>query len=765
MNIRNACIAALILLFSCGNAPISGNGLSTLGFYSPPGTIITVLEAGQKGYHEHFLLGIAYKKEKKYKEAIFHFANSCFKTHRDQKLRLFPQPVYQFVKGFHLKSDYYDDAVYELAHLFAMYNEHAYAVKFADLMSGSHSVLYRDSRLLKAKSLAAQLKYDESLAAMDKLIGEYDDPDSKALIRLRIGSVMEKKGNYAGAIDSFLAVLAVDAKVWQASTAVKYLLFELEKNPQKLTIEQNLLFAKALYFAKQYSKAVAVLTSIKPDVGGRTEAIAYLVRSLVRNNEAGAADLIIQQNANDPAPHTALLKTCADELWDMGKKNNALSVYQQVAKTGTEPHAREALQRTAQFFEEHKHPGYEQSLMDYAKKYSDDHAGHFLWLLGRAMIRAKNNDRALKYLVESAARFPNGSHSDECRFWIHKIYAQSGNPEKALKAARDIAVINPDSPYTWLLMKQLAEQGTEPDLDKNYRNALNVKNGDAALYYHALLLIKQQSLPKRTGRIGDLDSPEIGRYRELEKTIAGMKTSSGYGGVLKQIEKYFIIGHSAGITRELKLLPKTKETRTDKYIALAYFAKKYRYAYLEVFSCLELLKLFDLKENMALMPEDMVSMLFPKPFEDCVAQYGKLYSIEKNVIYAVMKAESLFKQTAVSSAGASGLMQLMPGTAKGIARGLKLDRYDLNDPCTSIQLGAKYIAGLYREFRGNFQYMVASYNAGAGNVEKWKDKLQNGDMDYFTEFTPFIETRYYILRTDKFLTQYNVIYSGPSHAQ
>src|SRR4030042_3133127 len=132
MNLRNAYIAALILMFACDDAPISGNGLSTLGFYSPPGTIITVLEAGQKGYHEHFLLGIAYKKEKKYKEAIFHFANSCFKTHRNKKLRLFPQPVYQFVNGFHLKSDYYDDAVYELAHLIAMYNEHAYAVKFAD---------------------------------------------------------------------------------------------------------------------------------------------------------------------------------------------------------------------------------------------------------------------------------------------------------------------------------------------------------------------------------------------------------------------------------------------------------------------------------------------------------------------------------------------------------------------------------------------------------------------------------------------------------
>jgi soluble lytic murein transglycosylase-like protein/predicted negative regulator of RcsB-dependent stress response len=765
MNIRKTSIAALVLLFSCNNAPISGNGLSTLGFYSPPETIITFLKDRQKGYHEHFLLGVAYKKENRYKEAIFHFANSCFKTRRDPKLRLFPQPVYLFVTGFHLKSVYYDDAVYELANLFAMYNEHAYAVKLADLVSESGTLLYRDSRLLMAKSLAAQQKYDESLTAMNKLLGQYDDPDSRALINLRIGSVMEKKGNYAGAIDSFLAVLAVDAKSWQAVSAAKYLVQNLEKNPRKLTVKQSLAFARALYFAKEYGGSISVLNSIQSETGVRREASALLIRSLVRNNEAKAADAIIRQNAGDASLHAVLLKTYADELWNAGKKINAVPAYQQVVKTGVEPHVREALQKTAQYLEERKITGYEQSLLDYAKKYSDDTAGHFLWLLGRNMIRAKNNGQALQYLEESIARFPKGSYSDECRFWLHKMHSQAGNKDKALKAALDIVVVNPDSPYAWLLLKQRAEQTAEPDLERDYRNALKEKNSGAALFHHALLLVKQRSLQKRTDRLGDLDSPDIERYRDLEKTIAGMKTSSVYGGVLKKIEKYFVIGHSAGITRELKTLPKTKQARTDKYIALAYYARKYRYAYLEVFSCLELLKLYDLKENMALMPEDMVSMLFPKPFEECVSRYGTLYAVEKNVIYAVMKAESLFKQTAVSSAGASGLMQLMPGTAKGIARGLKLERYDLNDPCTSIQLGTKYIAGLNREFKRNFQYMVASYNAGAGNVEKWKDKMQNEDMDYFTEFTPFIETRYYILRTDKFLTQYNVLYPGHNAGQ
>jgi len=143
---------------------------------------------------------------------------------------------------------------------------------------------------------------------------------------------------------------------------------------------------------------------------------------------------------------------------------------------------------------------------------------------------------------------------------------------------------------------------------------------------------------------------------------------------------------------------------------------------------------------------------------------AKRVNIPPELVLAVMDVESRFDRFAVSSAGAVGLMQLMPATARGLARQMKLQAYDLTDACASIRFGARYIAGLDREFGGNFQYVVAAYNAGSGNVKKWKDKLQ-GDMDYFTEFTPFIETRYYILRTDKFLTQYGLIYPRVKPAQ
>ncbi len=760
MKTRNALIIALMLLFSCSNPPISGNGLSTIGFYSPSQSVISLLEEKQKGCHEHFMLGIAYKKEKKYKNAMFHFANSCFKSHRDPKLRLFSHPVYQFIKAYHMKSDYYDDAVFELADLFFLYGEHGFVLKFIDLMPRSHSALYRDAMLLKSKSLAVQKKYDEALSVLKKLLTDFDDSESRSVILLRTGSLLEKKSDFIGALDRYTRVFEVNVKGWQAASAADILTALMEKSPRELKAREKLLFARALYHGKKYKESIALLRSLKPQPSNQAEVDTYLAKALTRDNATAAVQALIKERSGN----AALLMTHGDELWNMGNKNNAITVYQQVIKAGTEPYAQAALQRTARFLEENKRAGHEQYLTDYKNKYSDDHAGHFLWLMARNMIRAKNNDRAVQYLEESISKYPKGSHSDECRFWLHKIHSGSGSNDRALKSAMQIVAVNPDSPYTWLLIKQQASRYSEQDLGQQFSKAVQEKNSDAALYWHALLLAKQQSMKKRTARFGKLDTPDIDRYRDMEKTISAMKTSSGYGGSFKKLDAYFMVGYSAGINREMKLLPKTRESRKDKYIALAHYSRKYGYAFLEVFSCLELLKLLDLKENIALMPEETAAMLFPAPFNECISKYSSLYAVDKSIIYALIKAESLFKQNAVSSAGASGLMQLMPSTARGIARGLRLDRYDLADPCTSIQLGAKYIAGLLKQFKGNYQYAVAAYNAGAGNVNKWKDRYKNEDMDYFTEFTPFIETRYYILRTDKFLTQYTIIHGGKTPA-
>ncbi len=124
------------------------------------------------------------------------------------------------------------------------------------------------------------------------------------------------------------------------------------------------------------------------------------------------------------------------------------------------------------------------------------------------------------------------------------------------------------------------------------------------------------------------------------------------------------------------------------------------------------------------------------------------------MVHAIARQESLFDREAVSSAGARGLMQLMPGTAAETSRRLGVP-YELGrltrDPEYNVLLGSTYFARLLDQWGGNYPLAVASYNAGAGNVQRWI--RANGDprtsaismLDWIEEI-PFFETRNYVQR-------------------
>ena len=126
------------------------------------------------------------------------------------------------------------------------------------------------------------------------------------------------------------------------------------------------------------------------------------------------------------------------------------------------------------------------------------------------------------------------------------------------------------------------------------------------------------------------------------------------------------------------------------------------------------------------------------------------YRVDRALIYALMRQESQFNARAKSRAGARGLMQLMPSTASFISgdrRYRKSHRNKLFDPAINIELGQTYILHLAAqpEIADNLFYLVAAYNGGPGNLNKWRRRqAQDDDPLLFVETLPSRETRGFI---------------------
>lgn len=137
-----------------------------------------------------------------------------------------------------------------------------------------------------------------------------------------------------------------------------------------------------------------------------------------------------------------------------------------------------------------------------------------------------------------------------------------------------------------------------------------------------------------------------------------------------------------------------------------------------------------------------VNTRFKTKYVELIEKNAKTYSINISLVQAVIWTESKYKSDAKSGAGAIGLMQLMPETAKWCAEniGIEYDEAMLIYPDYNIKLGTYYLSYLFDKFKCE-RLAVIAYNAGEGNVAKWLASNENFDI-------PFKETRDYLSRVN-----------------
>ena len=160
----------------------------------------------------------------------------------------------------------------------------------------------------------------------------------------------------------------------------------------------------------------------------------------------------------------------------------------------------------------------------------------------------------------------------------------------------------------------------------------------------------------------------------------------------------------------------------------------------------------------------ILKIIYPIKYENFVENYSTKYEVDKNLIYAIIKAESNFNQQAVSNKEAKGLMQLMPQTAEDIAKKLDIEvtkeeiSKKLLEPEFNINLGTKYISNLLAKY-SNIELALTAYNAGSGNVDTWVENRTLMADGSNIENIPYKETNNYVRKILRDYEIYKKLYN------
>ncbi|MEW9670733.1 lytic transglycosylase domain-containing protein [Ammoniphilus sp. 3BR4] len=153
--------------------------------------------------------------------------------------------------------------------------------------------------------------------------------------------------------------------------------------------------------------------------------------------------------------------------------------------------------------------------------------------------------------------------------------------------------------------------------------------------------------------------------------------------------------------------------------------------------------------------------IYPIHYEELVDAATEKHDVDPYLVYAIIQIESNFKHQRISNKGATGLMQIMPETATWVIEQARMPKdyiQRLDDPEVNIQIGSWYIAFLEKKFHRNHYAVIASYNAGPGNVERWlREDYWDGTYQNISHI-PFGETRHYVQRVLYFYGKYRDVY-------
>ena len=342
------------------------------------------------------------------------------------------------------------------------------------------------------------------------------------------------------------------------------------------------------------------------------------------------------------------------------------------------------------------------------------------WLAGFCYYRTKKYEMAAQAFERQAKEDSLSAYAPKSLYWAGKAYEKTGQRDMAVLAYDRTLSGYPGSYYAYLAMKNLKGMVNRPIL-----RSLTGWEPPQRLANRTRFLERKRWISRfdslMADRKADIDSEHV---RRADVLMSLGLTDEGE----VELEHYTTANGNS-------------PTALSRAVSVYFHYNQYRQGIRAAGRLEQALTRIGRRD---LAPK---AFLYPYPFWEIVDRQAASNKLDPLLVLSVMRQESRFEFNVKSWAGAYGLMQLMPLTAKGLAKQRKLaspsnDR--LYEPEYNINMGTWYLADLLRSFKGQIEPALAAYNCGPGRVSRWKKASGNSDMDDFVENIPFTETRQYV---------------------
>lgn len=379
---------------------------------------------------------------------------------------------------------------------------------------------------------------------------------------------------------------------------------------------------------------------------------------------------------------------------------------------------------------------------------------------GNVFLLRKDYDRAIDAYRELQQRFPNAGRASYAHWkaaWLTLRQGRKADAEKEFEEQIGLYPSSNEVPAALYWRARLAEEDGETAKARAFYQKLSDRFRN---YYYADLARKQLKVLKNTGEpISYALLDKVAPIDAKADIVADDPPSDNL-----RVQKAELLGNGGLVDLAARELQAAANEEKGDWVApetARLFQENELYN-----RGIEIMKravpnYFAM--DIPALPRSYWEALFPRPYWADLKRYSTQNELDPFLVASLIRQESEFNAGAVSHKNAVGLMQLLPGTGKKVAKEEKLRHFNANQlftPGVNLQLGTRYFRTMVDKF-GSFEYALAAYNAGSDRVEDWLSAGNYRDPQEFVESIPFTETREYVQAILRNASVYRQLYGTP----